>query len=340
MTAADQFGRPLQSLRLSVTDRCNLRCAYCMPEEEYAWLSRQEILHFEELTRVARCFADLGVRRLRITGGEPLVRRELHRLVAMLAQDRRIEDLALTTNGVLFPDQAVALRRAGLGRVTISLDTLRRDTFVRLTRRDQLARTLAAFGAARAAGFTGTKIDTVVLRGVNDDEIPALLEFARDAGAELRFIEYMDVGGATGWTAEQVFPRAEILARVAARFGPVRPLGGRGSAPAERFVLPDGTTFGVIGSTTAPFCGACDRGRVTADGTFFTCLYAREGLDLRALLRGGAGDRELTRRIEATWQARRDRGAETRASLTRRAPLASAAELREEPQLEMHRRGG
>ncbi len=340
MVLHDLYGRELRSLRLSVTDRCNLRCQYCMPEEEYSWLGRDEVLHFEEIQRVARLFVDLGVRRLRITGGEPLVRRDLDRLVAMLAADPRVEDLALTTNGILLAEQAPALRRAGLQRVTVSLDTLRRDRFVQLARRDQLARVLQAFPAARAAGFRDTKIDTVLIRGCNDDELFDLLAFAREQQAELRFIEYMDVGGATRWSADQVVSRLEILERIEAVHGRLRMVGGRGSAPAERYALPDGTTFGIIASTTTPFCGDCDRSRLTADGHYFLCLYARDGIDLRTLLRTGAGDDELRATITAAWQRRRDRGAELRRSLAERAALATADEMRTSPHLEMHTRGG
>jgi cyclic pyranopterin phosphate synthase len=195
----DRLGRPLESLRLSVTDRCNLRCLYCMPEEDYVWLPRQELLSFEELVRLVDIFTELGVTRLRLTGGEPLLRHNVDRLVAMLAQNPRITDLAMTTNGVLFADQAEALKRAGLGRVTISLDTLQRERFRLMTRRDEHDRVLSAFGAARGAGFKGTKLDAVIMRGENDDELADLIEFGRKHDVEVRFIEYMDVLGATKW---------------------------------------------------------------------------------------------------------------------------------------------
>lgn len=345
----DRHARGLRSLRLSVTDRCNLRCAYCMPEEEYAWLPRGDLLDFDELTRLAAVFARLGVDRLRLTGGEPLLRRDLDGLVRRLAAVPGVRDLALTTNGVQLAAQAERLAAAGLRRVTISCDTLDRERFRALTQRDALAATLAGLEAA-AATFATVKLNTVVMRGVNDDELGALLELGRRRGAEVRFIEYMDVGGATRWSAERVVPRAEILARIAARYGEPRALDGedagepgqaRGSAPAERFRLPDGLVFGVIASTTAPFCGRCDRARLTADGKLFRCLYAREGFDLRAPLRAGEDDAALAARIAALWSARADRGAEERLGLRRqRRPLALADELRADPHLEMHTRGG
>ena len=262
----DLLGRPLESLRLSVTDRCNLRCLYCMPEEDYVWLPRQELLSFEELVRLAGIFTELGVTRLRLTGGEPLLRHDVDRLVAMLAQNPRIHDLALTTNGVLFADQAEDLKRAGLGRVTISLDTLQRERFRLMTRRDEHQRVLSAFEAARRAGFTSTKLDAVIMRGENDDELGDLIEFGRANGAEVRFIEYMDVLGATKWSMAQVVSRDEMLQRLEQRYGKIKPAGEMSSAPASRFLLPDGTVFGIIASTTSPFCRTCDRSRITADG--------------------------------------------------------------------------
>jgi len=340
MDVLDRHGRPLRSLRLSVTDRCNLRCAYCMPEEQYRWLPRADLLSFEELAALVDAFCEAGVDRVRLTGGEPLLRRDLDQLVRLLASNARIRDLALTTNGLLLADQARALREAGLRRLTISLDTLRPERFLALTRRDELARVLAGIEAARAAGFDELKLDTVVLRGTNEDELPQLLEYARDIGAELRFIEYMDVGGATQWAAEQVVSRAEILALLEQRFGAARALPGRGSAPAERFELPDGRVFGLIASTTEPFCGACDRSRVTADGQWLLCLYAKLGIDLRAPLRAGATRAELAQQIRGVWSGRADRGALERLALAQRAPLVDSHALQRDPHLEMHTRGG
>ncbi len=337
----DGLHRPLRSLRLSVTDRCNLRCAYCMPEASYDWLPNPEILSFEELTRVVHRFVALGVRKVRVTGGEPLVRRELPTLIAQLAA-APLEELALTTNGVLLAGLAQPLKDAGLQRLTVSLDTLSAERFKTLTRRDQHAQVLAGLDAAAAAGFEGLKLDTVLLRGFNDDEVVPLLSFARARGAELRFIEYMDVGGATRWDPRQVVPRAELLSRLTQHFGVAPlPLPERTSAPAERFVLPDGQRFGIIASTTQPFCATCDRARLTADGQLLTCLYATRGTDVRALLRSGASDAEVEAALATVWSRRRDRGADDRAKLeTVRGPLRTVAQLRGEPHLEMHRRGG
>lgn len=340
MSIADRFGRPLRNLRLSVVDRCNLRCTYCMPEADYTWLPKHDILSFEEIDRVVDVFLALGVDKLRLTGGEPLVRRDLSVLVAMLAHKPGLQDLALTTNGVLLAEYARSLRDAGLHRITVSLDTLRRDRFIRLAQRDLLAETLAGIAAAAEAGFTVLKLDTVVLRGVNDDEIVDLLRFAQHQGAEVRFIEYMDVGGATRWNPAAVVSRAEILAAVTAARGPVEPLPGRGAAPAERFRLADGSTFGIIASTTQPFCAACDRSRLTADGMWYHCLYAQAGTDLRAPLRAGASSAEIADMIAGGWRARADRGAEERARLDARSALLGAEELRGRPHLEMHTRGG
>jgi cyclic pyranopterin phosphate synthase len=336
----DLFGRPLRNLRLSVTDRCNLRCQYCMPEEEYVWLPRKDLLTFEEIARLVDAFVACGVSRLRLTGGEPLLRRDLESLVAILARKEGVTDLALTTNGLLLAEQAEALARAGLHRLTVSLDTLQPERFERLTRRPGLERVLAGIEAAQRSGLSGLKLDTVVMRGVNDDELVELLEYARGVGAELRFIEYMDVGGATQWSRAQVVSREEILAALAARFGSIEPVREESAAPAERFRLPDGTLFGIIASTTAPFCRTCDRARLTADGMWYLCLYARSGVELRGPLRDGATTVELIQLIADAWRGRSDRGAEERLALREREPLAPRAELSLDPHLEMHTRGG
>jgi cyclic pyranopterin phosphate synthase len=336
----DSFGRPLRNLRISVTDRCNLRCQYCMPERDYAWLPRADVLDFEEIDQLVDVFTELGVDRVRLTGGEPLVRRDLPRLVTLLASRPAIRDLAMTTNGVLLASHARALREAGLHRVTVSLDTLRPDRFRALTRFDELERVLSGIETVSGLGFSAVKIDSVVIRGINDDELVALLEYGRSVGAEVRFIEYMDVGGATQWSMDRVVTRAEILGRLARRFGPIRPLCEDNSAPADRFRLADGTVFGVISSTTAPFCRSCDRSRLTADGMWYLCLYARTGIDLRGPLRSGASPAELRARIEAGWRPRADRGAEQRLAVADRSPLLGAGALREDPHLEMHTRGG
>jgi len=336
----DRFGRPLRNLRLSVTDRCNLRCSYCMPEEEYAWLPRGDILTFEEVTRLIDVFADLGVDKVRLTGGEPLLRRDLPRLVKLIAAEPRIRDLAITTNGLLLAQQAYALRDAGLHRVTVSLDTLRPERFLALTRRDSVRQVLEGIETVRGMDWPGLKLDTVVMRGVNDDELLDLLEFAREACAELRFIEYMDVGGATRWSMDKVVSRAEMLERLADRYGQVEPVVEDSSAPADRYRLPDGLVFGIISSTTAPFCRACDRSRLTADGQWLLCLYATTALDLRKPLREGATKDELASLIGSSWQGRGDRGAEERLLLKDRQPLLQIAELKARPHLEMHTRGG
>ena len=336
----DRFGRPLRNLRLSVTDRCNLRCSYCMPEEEYAWLPRGDILTFEEVKRLIDVFADLGVDKVRLTGGEPLLRRDLSRLVRMIASEPRIRDLAITTNGILLAQEARALRDAGLHRVTASLDTLRPERFLALTRRDSFHQVLEGIETVWAMDWAGLKLDTVVMRGVNDDELVDLLEFARKASAELRFIEYMDVGGATRWSMDKVLSRAEMLERLSAHYGRIEPIVEESSAPADRYRLPDGFVFGIISSTTAPFCSACDRSRLTADGQWLLCLYATTGLDLRKPLRDGATRDELASLIRSAWQGRRDRGAEERLLLKDRQPLVQITELKAKPHLEMHTRGG
>jgi cyclic pyranopterin phosphate synthase len=336
----DALDRPLRNLRLSVTDRCNLRCQYCMPEEEYVWLPRDDVLTFEEMGGLVDVFADLGVDKVRLTGGEPLLRRDLDRLVRLLAANPRIRDLAMTTNGVLLGEQAPALRAAGLDRVTVSLDTLREDRFRALTRRDTHARVLEGIAAVGKTGWPGLKLDTVVMRGVNDDELADLIEYGASVAAEVRFIEYMDVGGATHWSMERVVSRREMLARLAERYGPIEPIVEESSAPAERFRLSDGRVFGIISSTTAPFCRACDRSRLTADGLWYLCLYATRGTDLRRTLRAGASREDLLALIRSTWQGRRDRGAEDRLATPDRSPLMQIGELKRDPHLEMHTRGG
>ena len=328
----DTLGRPFKSLRISVTDRCNLRCRYCMPEENYVWLPRKELLTFEELARLARIARALGVEKVRITGGEPLLRKDLHRLVEML-EPLGFAELAMTTNGLLLRQQARNLKEAGLDRVTVSLDSLKPDVFQQISRRDGLDEVLQAI---RQCPFPELKIDTVVLKGVNDQEVPALLDFAKQVQAEIRFIEYMDVGGATQWSRDQVTTAEDILAMV----GPAERLGGRGSAPAQRYRLPGGQVFGIIASVTKPFCRDCDRARLTADGHLLLCLYARTGLDLRTPMREGASDEELARLLGGQWRDRQDRGAELRAGLADRSVFADRGSLIENPRLEMHTRGG
>jgi GTP 3',8-cyclase len=302
VTVQDTFQRPLRNLRISVTDRCNLRCAYCMPEEDYVWLPRERILKFEEISALADVFMDLGVDKIRLTGGEPLLRRDVDGLIRLLAAKPRLRDLAITTNGVLLAEQAPALKAAGLHRVTVSLDTLRPDRFARLTRRTNHAQVLGGIAALPAAGFIGTKLDTVVMRGVNDDELSDLIEFGKTVSAEVRFIEYMDVGGATHWSMEQVVSRAQMLETLGRRYGRIEPVVEESTAPAD--------------------------------------LYAQKGVDLRGPLRRGASRDELTRLITDTWTRRTDRGAEQRLRLRDRTPLVQIGRLREDPHLEMHTRGG
>lgn len=340
----DTYGRPLRSLRLSVTDRCNLRCQYCMPEPEYVWLPREDILSFEEMATLAGYFADLGVEKIRLTGGEPLLRRDLARLVRLLRQDRRITEVALTTNGVLLAESVHELYEAGLDRVTVSLDTLRPERFRQLTGRDEFARVMEGIESVGKAGFSDLKLDTVAIRGFNEDELGALIEFARHYQAEVRFIEYMDVGGANDWRMEKVLSHETILAHLSQRYGRITALPGRGSAPAQRFRLPDGTIFGIIPSTTHPFCSQCDRSRVTADGLWYLCLYATSGVDLRKPLRMGNRSAEILGMIRSGWSTRHDRGAEDRKMLERiglrNGGLINIDRLREDPHLEMHARGG
>jgi cyclic pyranopterin phosphate synthase len=311
-----------------------------MPEAEYVWLPRRSILTFEETERLVRVFTGLGVTKVRLTGGEPLLRHDLPELVRQLARNGAIADLALTTNGLLLARNAAALRDAGLGRLTVSLDTLRPERMLEFARSARHAEVLEGIAAAGAAGFWRIKLNTVVIRGYNDDELADLIEFARAHDAEVRFIEYMDVGGATHWSMDQVVSEREIVERLARRYGRVEPLPEHGAAPAERFALPDGTTFGVIASTTAPFCRACDRSRLTADGTWFLCLYAADGVDLREPLRLGASDDELAAIVRRHWEARTDRGAEERRAMPDRAVLYGIEGLRADPRREMHTRGG
>ena len=339
----DTFRRPLRSLRVSVTDRCNLRCRYCMPEKDYVWLPRETLLTFEEMAQVTACFTDVGVEKVRLTGGEPLLRKDLSILIRLLRQNPCIQDLAVTTNGILLAEQAQALYEAGLHRVTVSLDTLKPQRFTALTGHDQLGEVLAGLAAVRQAGFAGLKLDAVIMRGFNEDELGALIEYGKQVQAEVRFIEYMDVGGATDWAMDKVLSREAMLVALARRYGRIEPIIEESSAPAQRFRLPDGTTFGSIASTTTPFCSTCDRSRLTADGMWFLCLYAIQGMDLRRWLRAGVVREDMTARLRAAWQGRSDRGAEQRhdlESVGARTRLFDIDRLRDDPRLEMHTRGG
>ncbi|MBR0346134.1 MAG: GTP 3',8-cyclase MoaA [Rudaea sp.] len=317
----DAFARPLRDLRISVIDRCNFRCPYCMPEEQYAhdyqFLSKDQRLRFEEIERLARAFVALGVRKLRLTGGEPLLRRDLPHLVEQLARIPQIEDIAMTTNGVLLPKFAQALRDAGLHRLTVSLDTLDAQTFRRLSGgRGDVGEVLAGIEAAERAGFSGLKFNCVVMRGINDGHALDLVERFRGSGHIVRFIEYMDVGTVNGWRGDAVVPSADLIERIAARWPlePMRP-NYRGEV-AERYRFKDGAgEVGFISSVSQPFCGHCSRARLSADGKLYTCLFARTGYDLRAPLRDGASDEELAAVIAARWTQRADRYSEQRAEL-------------------------
>jgi len=317
MKPLDTLGRPLQALRISVTDRCNFRCGYCMPREafgpDHAFLDREALLSFEEITRLARVFLGLGVAKVRLTGGEPLLRRELPLLVRMLADLPGLEDLALTTNGVLLPELAAGLRAAGLRRLTVSLDTLRPDRFQALSDTDlSLTRVLAGLEAARAAGFASLKLNCVLQRGVNDDEILDLAAFAREQGHTLRFIEFMDVGTTNGWRMASVVPAAEVHRILHDRW-PLEPLDAAPGAVASEWRYRDGRgEVGLIASVTAPFCRGCDRARLSADGHLYTCLFASEGLDFKAFLRAGHADTDLAAILTSQWKRREDRYSELR----------------------------
>ena len=336
---SDTFNRPLRNLRLSVTDRCNLRCSYCMPESDYVWLPREDLLHFEEIDKLVDIFLDLDLEKVRITGGEPLLRRDLPSLIARLAAKQRLQDLALTTNGVLLAPVANQLKKAGLHRLTVSLDTLQQSRFEKIARFNELDRVLEGIKTS-APLFPGLKIDMVVIRGVNDDELSPMIEFGKQFGAEVRFIEYMDVGGATRWSPDAVVSRTELLRRLATHYGAIEMIDEQSSAPAQRYQFNDGTSFGIIASTTEPFCRQCDRSRLTADGMWYLCLYASGGVSLRSLLRSKASSEHIKTLIQHTWKKRNDRGAETRLSHSDRAAFVSVDTLRKDPHLEMHTRGG
>ena len=314
----DRLGRGLTDLRVSVTDRCNLRCRYCMPREvfgpDHAFLPREELLSFEEITRLVRVLASLGVRKIRLTGGEPLLRRDLTQLVEQVAAIDGIEDIALTTNGLLLPAQADALAAAGLTRVTVSLDALDDATFRAMADTAvPVAGVLAGIEAAQAAGLTPVKINTVLQRGVNDDQLEAMAAFGREMGAVIRFIEFMDVGTTNGWRREQVVPAQEVIDRIDARW-PIEPVDAGGPAVAERYRYRDGGgEVGVIASVTRPFCRTCTRARLSAVGELFTCLFGARGHDLRALLRSGVDDEALGQRLAEIWGRRADRASEQRA---------------------------
>jgi cyclic pyranopterin phosphate synthase len=318
----DTLGRPVRDLRISVTDRCNFRCRYCMPREvfgaDYQFLPRSDLLTFEEIVRLAGIFSSLGVRKIRLTGGEPLLRRDVEGLVAMLAAVPGLEDLTMTTNGALLARKAAALAEAGLHRVTVSLDSLDDATFT--AGNDSpvpVTRVLEGIEAAVAAGLTPVKINMVVRRGVNDGEVATLARRFKGSGHIVRFIEYMDVGHSNGWRLEHVVPAAEILAAVGAE-APLEPVAANYPGEvARRYRYQDGSgEVGVVGSVTLPFCGDCTRARLSADGKLFTCLFATSGHDLRALVRDGASDDQVAAAITSIWRARVDRYSEIRSADT------------------------
>jgi len=309
----DTYKRPLRDLRISVTDRCNFRCTYCMPLDEYEWLERKEVLTFEEITRLSHLFVSLGVEKIRLTGGEPLARRDLHKLIAKLSALATPPDICLTTNGSLLAERVNALKDAGLRRINVSIDSLKPDRFRQITQRGDLDKVLEGLFAAKRAGLRPIKINAVIERGVNDDEILDLVRFARGHDFALRFIEYMDVGNANNWKSDKLVGKKEIIDTIHAAY-PLQEIGrDKGSAPSVDYQFLDGSgDIGVIASVSEPFCFSCTRARITADGKFVTCLFANHGHDLKAMMRNGATDEELLAFISNVWQKRADRYSEER----------------------------
>ncbi len=332
MTAAekrvtDKRGRPMRDLRISVTDRCNFRCVYCMPKEmfgsNHAFLERKQLLSFEEITRVVRAFVAQGVVKLRITGGEPLVRRELEKLIDALANINRVEEISLTTNGsLLTPDKARILKKAGLTRLTVSLDAIDEQTFAKINDVNfSLGRVLAGIENAVRAGLAPVKVNMVVARGMNENQILPMARHFRNTGVVLRYIEFMDVGNTNGWQLDKVISAQEIIDIISVEY-PLIPVDAnyRGEV-AKRWRYRDGGgEIGIISSVTQPFCGTCNRSRLSAEGMFYTCLFANKGHDLRALLRGGVDDRDLNEFISAIWRKRNDRYSEIRSEQTAELP--------------------
>jgi cyclic pyranopterin phosphate synthase len=321
----DQLGRSVRDLRISVTDRCNLRCPHCLPAEVYSesfqFLRRSRILRFEEITRVARLFAELGVTRLRLTGGEPLLRRGLPTLVRMLRDLPGVQEIAMTTNGMLLPRHADALAAAGLDRVTVSLDSLDPTTYATMTGGGKVEDALTGLEAGLAAGLRPVKVNAVIRRGMNESAVLALARRFHGTGVIVRYIEYMDVGTVNHWRVDDVVPAAEIRATLETAF-PLEPLPGAHSGEvATRYRYRDGGgEVGIIASVTAPFCKGCTRIRLSSDGQLFTCLFAADGTDIRTPLRTGASDRSLRELLTAMWRERRDRYSEQRAASPRGCP--------------------
>jgi len=308
-----------------------------MPLDEYKWIERQQVLSFEEIERLVRLFLDFGIEKVRLTGGEPLVRRDLHRLIARLAGVPGLSDISLTTNGALLAEQADALYTAGLRRINVSIDTLNKDRFTALTKRGNLDDVLSGLFAAKRVGMSPIKLNAVIIRGTNDDEILPLVEFARSNGFEMRFIEYMDVGNVNAWILEKTVTKKEILETVHARF-PVREVGrAHGSAPAVDYEFIDGAgEIGIIGSVTEPFCSSCTRVRLTADGKLVTCLFAESGFDLKSLIRSGASDDEICTQVAKIWSGRTDRYSDIRWQQVR----SGTYEARDHKKIEMITLGG
>ncbi|MGH7833569.1 MAG: GTP 3',8-cyclase MoaA [Candidatus Binatia bacterium] len=309
----DALNRPVKDLRISVTDRCNFRCTYCMPLDEYVWIDKNEILTFEEIERLARLFVSLGVEKIRLTGGEPLVRKDLEKLVQKLSALQGVEELCLTTNGALLAEKIAALKAAGLKRVNVSLDSLDPERFRKMTKRGDLAQVLKGLFAAKEHGMSPIKLNAVVERGVNDCDILDLVDFSRENGFAIRFIEYMDVGNTNNWTSAKLVSKKEILETVNARY-PIKEIGReKGSAPSVDYQFLDGKgDIGVIASVTEPFCSSCTRARLTADGKLVTCLFSQAGHDLKGLLRKGASDETILDMIAGIWRMRNDRYSDER----------------------------
>lgn len=304
----DALKRPIKDLRISVTDRCNFRCSYCMPLDEYEWIDKKEILTFEEISRLATLFVGLGVEKIRLTGGEPLVRQNLDKLVAKLSVIDGLKDVCLTTNGALLAEKVAALTAAGLRRVNISVDSLDPEKFRQMTKRGDLSKVLEGMFAAKDHGLNPIKLNAVIERGLNEDDVLSLVEFSRDNGFAIRFIEYMDVGNSNDWTSGKLVSKKEIIEKIQSRY-PLKEVGrAGGSAPSVDYEFVDGRgDIGVIASVTEPFCSSCTRARLTADGRIVTCLFSGAGYDVKALLRGGASDEEITEFIISIWQKRTDR---------------------------------
>jgi len=332
-TTSDRLGRPLRDLRISVTDRCNFRCTYCMPREVYGaafrFLPQTELLTFEEITRLAGVAVSLGVSKIRLTGGEPLLRRDVEQLVGMLAGLDGLGDLTLTTNGSLLAAKAASLAAAGLRRVTVSLDSLDDDVFARLNDVSfPVARVVEGIEAAVRAGLQPIKVNMVVRRGLNEDSVLPMARFAREGGYTLRFIEYMDVGHTNGWALEEVLPSAEIVSMIDAQL-PLESLPAQypGEVATRWRYRDGGGEIGVISSVTQPFCGACSRARLTAEGVLYTCLFGTRGSDLRSVLRGGIDDDALREQLASLWRQRADRYSELRSEATAALPRVEMSRI-------------